>query len=166
MSIQTYIATFDLSNYATVEELQTTIFGAMTRWHCIKDPALCSWIPRGDHNAINAMSWTKTKTMELATRLLRFVIYRLKESPNSFRVAVYANDRIIRHGTRGDAHNYAMDCLRVQLLNPHKEIENEDDCCDEDDYFEDEDREFYDSGDDQEMIDAIEAENDSVSVDI
>jgi hypothetical protein len=163
MSIQTYIATFDLYNYATVEQLQTTIFGAMTRWHCIKDPALCSWIPSGDPNA---MSWTKTKTMELATRLLRFVIYRLKESPNSFRVAVYANDRIIRHGTRGDAHNYAMDCLRVQLLNPHTEIENEDDCCDYDDYFEDEDREFYDSGDDQEMIDAIEAENESASVDI
>lgn len=152
MSIQTYIATFDLSNYATVEELQTTIFGAMTRWHCIKDPALCSW--------------TKTKTLELNTRLLRFVIYRLKDSPNWFRVAVYANDRIVRHGTRGDAHNYAMDCLRVQLLNPHKEIVNEDDCCDEDDYFEDEDREFYDSGDDQEMIDAIEAENDSASIDI
>lgn len=152
MSIQTYIATFDLSNYATVEELQTTIFGAMTRWHCIKDPALCSW--------------TKTKTLELNTRFLRFVIYRLKESTNWFRVAVYANDRIIRHGSRGDVHNYAMDCLRVQLLNPHKEIENEDDCCDEDDYFEDEDREFYDSGDDQDMIDTIEAENDSVSVDI
>lgn len=152
MSIQTYIATFDLFNYATVEELQTTIFGAMTRWHCIKDPALCSW--------------TKTKTLELNTRFLRFVIYRLKDSTNCFRVAVYANDRIVRHGTRGDAHNYAMDCLRVQLLNPHREIENEDDCCDEDDYFEDEDREFYDSGDDQDMIDAIEAENDSVSVDI
>lgn len=152
MSIQTYIATFDLSNYATVEELQTTIFGAMTRWHCIKDPALCSW--------------TKTKTLELNTRFLRFVIYRLKDSTNWFRVAVYANDRIVRHGTRGDAHNYAMDCLRVQLLNPHREIENEDDCCDEDDYFEDEDREFYDSGDDQEMIDVIEAENDSVSVDV
>ena len=152
MSIQTYIATFDLFNYATVEELQTTIFGAMTRWHCIKDP--------------NAVSWTKTKTLELNTRFLRFVIYRLKDSTNCFRVAVYANDRIVRHGTRGDAHNYAMDCLRVQLLNPHRKIENEDDCCDEDDYFEDEDREFYDSGDDQEMIDTIEAENDSVSVDI
>ena len=52
------------------------------------------------------------------------------------------------------------------MLNPHREIENEDDCCDEDDYFEDEDREFYDSGDDQEMIDAIEAENNTVSVDV
>jgi hypothetical protein len=116
MSFTTHIATFELTNYESQDALKKTISRTMARWNYIED--------------INIVSWTQTT---LHTPHFKFVIHA--EQHYGVELYVYANDIIIRDSSRGNVYNLFMNCLRVQLLNPHNEIEDEYDCFNHYDYF-------------------------------
>lgn len=116
MSFRTHIATFELTNYESHDVLKKTISQTMVRWNYIEN--------------INTVSWTQTT---LQTPHFNFVIH--SENQYGFELRVYANQIIIRDSSRGNVYNLFMNCLRVQLLNPHNEIANEEDCFDHYDYY-------------------------------
>ena len=123
MTFVTHLATFDLTNYATIGTLQNTIVKTMTRWKYIDDA-----IP---------VYWSQNK---LRTKHFNFEVY--KNDKNGFHMYVYSNEKIIRGSSKGAYTNLTMNCFRVQLLNPDSEIEDEYDCFEHKDSYEDENREF------------------------
>lgn len=137
MSVTTGLDTLELTGYATIEVLQGVILCVLARWNYITNATSVSWAQNeGSSNHV------------LITKHFKFVIhereYEYPSLENVYLVSIYANDRIIRYSSRGEVYNHVVECLRVQFLNPNIEFENEDDCCDHDDYNPDEEREFDD----------------------
>jgi hypothetical protein len=131
MYARTYLDSFYLNKYTTVEELKTTVIGALKRWHCIDENDNIDW-----------------KGMVLHTKNFKFLIRGTDVTV--FALSVYANDSVSRHSSRGEMYNRLLDCIRVQLFNPNEKFESQDACCMHEDYIANVDRDFDELVDDSE----------------